>query len=86
MTDRSRKKNFIGVVTSNKMDKTVAVEVTRKYTHPVYRKIIKSSKKYLVHDEKNICQIGDKVEFLEGRPMSKRKRWRITKVLEQVKK
>ncbi len=86
MTDRSRKKIFIGVVTSNKMDKTVAVEVTRKYTHPVYRKIVKSSKKYLVHDEKNICQIGDKVEFLEGRPLSKRKRWRITKVLEQVKK
>ena len=86
MTDRSRKKIFIGVVTSNKMDKTVAVEVTRKYTHPVYRKIVKSSKKYLVNDEKNICQIGDKVEFLEGRPLSKRKRWRITKVLEQVKK
>lgn len=64
-----------GVVVSNKADKTVTVKVERRVTHPVYKKIIRVSKKYAAHDEKNACQIGDKVKIQESRPISKTKSW-----------
>jgi len=86
MTDRGRKKMLTGVVVSDAMKKSVVIEITRKITHPVYKKIVKTSKKYLAHDESNVCSVGDKVELIECRPISKRKRWRVTQVLEQAKK
>ncbi len=64
-----------GVVVSNKADKTVTVKVDRRVTHPVYRKIVRVSKKYAAHDEQNRCQIGDKVKIEESRPISKTKSW-----------
>jgi len=64
-----------GVVVSNKADKTVTVKVERRVTHPVYRKIVRVSKKYAAHDEQNLCQIGDKVKIQESKPISKTKSW-----------
>ena len=80
------KKILKGVVKSAKNDKTIVVEVTRKFKHPFYEKIIKRSKKYHAHDEKNECALGDKVEIMETRPLSKLKRWRVTKVIEVAPK
>lgn len=68
-----------GVVVSNKADKTVTVKVERRVTHPVYRKIVRVSKKYAAHDEQNTCQIGDKVKIQESRPISKTKSWVVLK-------
>lgn len=76
------KKTFIGWVISDKMDKTRVVKVIRTFRHPKYEKVIRKAKKYYAHDEKNLTHIGDKVEILETRPLSKLKRWRITRVLE----
>lgn len=70
-----------GVVLSNKMQKTVIVEVTRLIEHPQFKKVVKSKVKYAVHDEKNVAKIGDKVQIQETRPLSKTKRWRLVKVL-----
>ena len=64
-----------GVVVSNKADKTVSVKVERRVTHPVYKKIVRVSKKYAAHDEQNLCQIGDKVKIQESKPISKTKSW-----------
>lgn len=72
-------KTFSGIVTSTKMDKTVVVQVTRKWQHPMYKKIIKQTKKYLVHNENIDLSEGDHVEFVEHKPISKRKRFIITK-------
>ncbi|ABV33154.1 MULTISPECIES: 30S ribosomal protein S17 [Pseudothermotoga] len=77
------KKRLTGVVVSNKMDKTVVVEVTRKLEHPVYKKYIQRSKKYYAHDEKNECKAGDTVLIEETRPLSKMKRWRVVEVLKR---
>jgi len=74
-------KEKIGIVISNKMQKTIVVKVENRYSHPVYLKTIKKTKKYLAHDEKNICNIGDQVLLEESRPLSKRKRWTIIKIL-----
>ena len=68
-----------GVVVSNKMDKSIVVRIERKIKHPIYKKTIKRSKKYVAHDEKNECQIGDLVQIAECRPLSKRKRYRLYK-------
>jgi small subunit ribosomal protein S17 len=68
-----------GVVVSNKADKTVTVKVDRRVTHPVYRKIVRVSKKYAAHDEQNTCQIGDKVKIQESKPISKTKSWVVLK-------
>jgi small subunit ribosomal protein S17 len=68
-----------GVVVSNKADKTVTVKVERRVTHPVYRKIVRVSKKYAAHDEQNLCQIGDKVKIQESKPISKTKSWVVLK-------
>ena len=74
-------KEKIGIVISNKMQKTIVVKVENRYSHPIYLKTIKKTKKYLAHDEKNICNIGDQVLLEESRPLSKRKRWTIIKIL-----
>lgn len=68
-----------GVVVSNKADKTVTVKVDRRVTHPVYRKIVRVSKKYAAHDDQNLCQIGDKVKIQESKPISKTKSWVVLK-------
>ena len=70
---------------SNKMDKTISVEVQRRIQHPIYGKFMKKSKKFIAHDENNDCNIGDTVRIMETRPMSKRKRWRLVEVLERAK-
>lgn len=85
MSVQSRKKVFIGKVTSNKMAKTVAVVVERRYKHPLYGKYIKRSSKFLVHDEKNECTIGDTVRIVETRPLSRKKCWRLVEIIEKVK-
>jgi len=79
----NRKKSFTGVVTSNKMEKTVTVLVERLVKHNLYQRIVKSSKRFYAHDEKNECQIGDKVRIEETRPLSKNKRWKISQILEK---
>jgi len=82
----NRRKVRVGVVVSNKMDKTVVVRVTREFRHPVYGKRVKLSKKYMAHDENNQCQVGDVVRIMETRPLSKRKRWRVVEIIEKAKK
>jgi len=81
MEDRGSRKKRIGTVVSNKMDKTVVVEVERRFTHPEYKKIIKQKKRFKVHDEKNECAIGDKVLLMETRPISRDKRWRVVSIM-----
>ena len=85
MEDRKTRKNRTGVVTSNKMEKSATVVVERRLKHPMYGKFVKRSKKFLIHDEKNECNIGDKVRIMEIRPLSKTKRWRLLEVLERAK-
>jgi small subunit ribosomal protein S17 len=72
-----------GTVVSNKADKTVTVRVDRKFQHPLYGRTVKSSKKYMAHDEDNSCQMGDVVKILESRPLSKRKRWRVLEIVQK---
>ena len=74
----------IGVVVSNKMEKSISVQVTRHAMHPVYGKRIIKSKKFLAHDAENACRIGDKVQIAETRPMSKNKRWTLVKIIERA--
>jgi len=80
-----RKKVFIGKVVSNRMQKTIAVVVERRYKHPLYGKYVKRSSKFLVHDEKNTCAPGDTVRIIETRPLSRRKCWRLVEVIEKAK-
>jgi small subunit ribosomal protein S17 len=81
----NRRKVRVGVVVSNKMDKTVVVRVTREFRHPVYGKRVKLSKKYMAHDENNQCNVGDVVRIMETRPLSRHKRWRVVEVIEKAK-
>ncbi len=81
-----KKKQFIGTVVSDKMDKTVTVLVETLVKHPLYGKYIKRRKKYMAHDENNECKIGDKVLIEETRPLSRRKRWRVRKIIERGKR
>ena len=74
-------KEKVGLVISNKMNKTIVIKVENRYSHPIYSKIMVKSKKYLVHDEMETCQIGDQVLINECRPLSKRKRWKLVKIL-----
>jgi small subunit ribosomal protein S17 len=83
--DRNLRKTRIGVVTSNKMDKTIIVAVERKVKHPIYGKFLKKTTRFHAHDEKNECSIGDLVRIMETRPLSKLKRWRLVEVVEKVK-
>ena len=85
METKSLRKERIGVVTSNKMDKTITVAVKWKEKHPIYGKFVSKTKKYHAHDEKNECNIGDTVRLRETRPLSKLKRWRLVEIIERVK-
>ena len=85
MSERNLRKTRIGVVSSNKMNKTITVVVERKVKHPIYGKFVKKSTKFHAHDEKNECSIGDTVKIMETRPLSKTKRWRMIEVVEKVK-
>jgi len=83
-TDLRNKKKLVGVVTSDKMDKTVVVKVDTLVKHPVYGKYLKRSEKYKAHDEKNTCVVGDKVLISEARPLSRDKRWRVSEILDNT--
>jgi small subunit ribosomal protein S17 len=74
-----------GVVVSNKMDKTIVVKVERRFAHPVFKKVVKTTKKYKVHDEKNECVEGDFIRIQETRPLSKEKRWRLMDIVSKEK-
>lgn len=83
--ERKQRKTRIGLVTSNKMDKTVTVSVERKLRHPIYGKFVKKTKKFVAHDEQNTCNEGDTILIMETRPLSKNKRWRLVEVIERAK-
>ena len=83
--ERNLRKERIGVVVSNKMDKTVVVAVERKEKHPLYGKFVKKTTKFVAHDEKNECGEGDTVLIMETRPLSKTKNWRVEKIVEKAK-
>ena len=83
--ERNLRKQREGIVTSNKMDKTITVEVKRRVKHPIYGKFVKKTSKLTAHDEQNQCDIGDLVRVMETRPISKNKRWRLTEIVEKVK-
>ena len=85
MTERNLRKTRVGMVVSNKMDKTVVVAIQDNVVHPMYGKIIKRTLKVHAHDENNECGIGDKVSIMETRPLSKTKRWRIVSIIEKAK-
>ena len=82
---RNERKTRIGIVSSNKMDKTITVEVHTKVKHPIYKKTLNKTTKFTAHDEENTCDIGDTVEIAETRPLSKNKRWRLVRIVEKVK-
>ena len=81
---RGSRKVRTGMVTSDKMDKSITVAVERTYQHPVYKKIVRRTKKVLAHDESNQCQIGDVVRIVESKPLSRRKRWRLQRIVSKV--
>lgn len=81
---RGLQKSLTGVVVSDKAAKTVTVSITHQFRHPKYGKILTRSRKFLVHDEKDECGVGDTVEIIEGRPISRRKRWRVQQILEKA--
>ncbi len=83
--ERNMRKTRVGVVVSDKMDKTVVVAVKDNVKHPLYKKIMKRTITFKAHDEENACRIGDKVQVMETRPLSKDKHWRVIKVIEQAK-
>lgn len=85
LQDRNRRKTRVGMVVSNKMDKTIVVAVEDFVRHSLYGKAVKRTKKFKAHDENNECNIGDKVRIMETRPLSKDKRWRLVNVVEKVK-
>lgn len=85
METRNLRKERTGVVTSNKMDKSITVAIKWKEKHPIYGKFVDKTKKYHAHDEKNECGIGDTVKIMETRPLSKTKRWRLVQIIERAK-
>ena len=85
METRSLRKERVGVVFSNKMDKSITVAVKWKEKHPIYGKFVSKTKKFHAHDEKDDCNIGDTVRIMETRPLSKTKRWRLVEILERAK-
>lgn len=82
---RNLRKERVGVVVSNAMDKTITVAITERYKHPLYKKILKRTKKFLAHDENNEAGVGDKVLIAETRPLSKNKHFRLVEILEKAK-
>jgi small subunit ribosomal protein S17 len=85
MEQRRIRKTRIGMVMSDKMDKTITVAIERKVPHPIYKKYFKKTTKLMAHDEKSECGIGDKVKIMETRPLSKNKRWRLVEIVEKAK-
>jgi len=85
MEKRNLRKERTGLVVSNKMEKSIVVQIQRQYRHPVYGKFIRKSNKFVAHDEKNECNIGDTVRITETRPLSKRKNWRLVEIIERAK-
>lgn len=85
MENRNLRKERIGIVTSDKMDKSIVVAVERKKKHPKYGKFIKNTTKFVAHDEKNDSHIGDTVKIMETRPLSKTKNWRLVEIVERAK-
>jgi small subunit ribosomal protein S17 len=85
MENRNLRKERIGVVVSNKMQKSITILVNRRVKHPIYGKFINKSKKIMAHDEENTCNIGDTVRIMESRPLSKRKSWRLVEIIERAK-
>ncbi len=83
--ERNLRKERIGIVVSNKMNKSISVMVERKVMHPKYGKFVKRSTKFMAHDEKNECGMGDTVRIMETRPLSKNKRWRLVEIIERAK-
>ena len=83
--ERNLRKERIGVVVSNKMEKSIVVAVERKEKHPMYGKFVKKTTKFVAHDDKNECSIGDTVRIMETRPLSKTKNWRLVEIVEKVK-
>lgn len=83
--ERNLRKTRVGIVTSDKMDKTVVVTIKNRVRHPLYNKIVNDTVKYKAHDENNECGIGDKVQIMETRPYSKDKRWRVVEIIEKAK-
>lgn len=85
MSERNLRKERIGLVTSNKMDKSIVVSIQRRVKHPLYGKFVKMTSKFIVHDKNNDCNEGDKVKIMETRPLSKRKNWRLVEIIERAK-
>jgi small subunit ribosomal protein S17 len=83
--ERALRKERTGIVTSTKMDKSIVVSVERREKHPMYGKFIKKTKRFMAHDEKNECGVGDTVKIMETKPMSKLKRWRLVEIVEKAK-
>lgn len=83
--ERNLRKERVGIVTSDKMDKTVVVTVEQRAMHPLYKKTVISSKKYKAHNEENTCGVGDKVRIVETRKLSKDKNWRVAEIIEKAK-
>lgn len=84
MKTRVMKRQVAGIIVSNKMDRTVVVQVERLVKHPLYKKFIRRRNKFKAHDKDNACQIGDRVEISESRPLSKTKRWRVVRIIEKA--
>ncbi len=84
MKERGMKRQLLGTVVSDKMEKSVVVLVERTVKHPLYKKFVKRYKKFAAHDEQNSCQVGDKVVIIESRPLSKTKRWRVSQIVEKA--
>lgn len=85
MEKRNLRKERIGVVVSNKMDKTIVIAVKAKFKHPIYGKFVNKTSKFFAHDEQNTCTIGDTVRIMETRPLSKQKNWRLVEIIERAK-
>jgi len=85
VSDRKLRKTQVGTVVSDKMDKTIVVAIEDNVRHPLYKKIVKRTVKLKAHDENNECRVGDRVELMETRPLSKDKRWRVTRIIEKAK-
>ncbi len=85
MEKRELRKSRVGVVVSNKMDKSILVAIERKVAHPIYKKYYKKTTKLMAHDEKNECKVGDTVKIMETRPLSKFKNWRLVEIVEKAK-
>ena len=83
--DRNLRKERIGVVASNKMDKSIVVSIERRVKHPLYGKFVKKTSRFVAHDEKNTCNEGDTVRIMETRPLSKKKNWRLVEIIERAK-